>query len=188
MSDESIALVLKILRGDHDERLAQYIVLLHQPDGWSLRQIAAGLKVSPEWVRQLELKGMEQIASGDRKDLTGLPRPTKRRAKTVQTAATYLPPETVEMLRTMNTTARAYRGHKGPEVETIKAFNRMVQLLLDAGVPIGAIARALDEREETFYKRMRRWGVHAMANRTPPVSVDYCKDASCPIPGKHVHG
>ena len=195
MSDESVVLTLINMMEEDGERLPQYIVRLHGPDGWSLRQIASAIGCSPEWVRQLELKGMRQIAEGDRKDLSDLPLASRRRKRTIVNAAEYLPPETVAVLTSMNKEAESYRRGKAGRLQ-VEAFNRMVQLLLDAGVPMNSIARAVGANEETFYRRMRRWGVRSPAfdkqgevvKPKPKVKVDYCTDPTCPIKGQHAHG
>lgn len=189
MSDEGVEVALFRMRDEDDPLLPQYIVSIHGPQGWTLRQIAAAANLSPEWVRQLELKGMREIAEGDRKDLSALPRASRKRKRTITNVAEYLPPETVAVLKTMNEEAVAYRG-KAHNKAKVESFNKMIQLLLDAGVPIRAIATALDEDYLTFYRRMRRWGVHppGYVKPEPKVRVDYCTDPACPIPGKHVHG
>lgn len=192
MSDDTATLALIQMKNDHDPRLPQYVVYLHRPDGWTLRQIARAIGVSPEWVRQLELKGMRQITEGDRKDLSDLPDASRRRIRTVKNVAEYLPPETVEMLATMNKQAAAYRGHKEGR-EQLDAFNKMVQLLLEAGVPINSIADALGERRMTFYRRMRRWDVRVPAFEEHRKVVEaeparQCDDPTCPIRGAHQHG
>ena len=166
MSDDLVVSVLPGLRQDRDPRLAQYVAALHQPDGWSLQQIGDALGTSREWVRVLEVRGYKQMAAGDRRDLTGLPTYSRRARKRMIAVASALPPETAEMLTTLNDEAQRWRH--GKDKSNIIAFNKAVQLLLNAGVPMNAVARAVDQPVRSFRRRMNRWGVVG-PNIPPPV-------------------
>jgi hypothetical protein len=152
---------------------------------------------SREWVRVLEARGLKQIANGNRMDLTGLPTYTKQQRRRAVAVAYSLPPETMAMLKTLNDDAQRWRV--GKDDSNVKAFNRIVQTLLDAGVPMNAIARGVDQPSRSFRRRMNRWGVIGPNN--PPsdwktsdskpvrksLTTVRCNEPDCPIPGAHVH-
>lgn len=165
MSDDLVAAVLPTLRREHDPRLPQYVAALHQPDGWSLVQIGDALGTSREWARVLEIRGYKQIANGNRMDLSDLPTYSKRAKRRVIAVASALPPETAAMLTTLNDEAQRWRP--GRDRTNILAFNKAVQLLLDSGVPMNAVARAVDQPSRSFRRRMNRWGVIGPNNPEP---------------------
>ena len=175
--------------------LPQYIVSLHGPNGWTLRQIAAAIGLSPEWVRQLELQGMREIARrGPERPV--LPPPRQQQAEAHRHQCRRVPATGNGGDAQDDERGCCCLPRQGSNKAQVESFNKMIQLLLDAGVPIRAIATALDEDYLTFYRRMRRWGVRSPAfekqgevvKPAPKVKVDYCTDPSCPIEGQHVHG
>lgn len=198
MSDELVLSVLRTLRQTHDPRLPQYVAALHQPDGWSLQRIGDAMGTSREWIRVLEVRGYKQISEGNIQDLSGLPTYTKQKRRQAIAVATNLPPETAAMLTTMNEACQKWRP--GRDESNMKAFNRLVQTLLNAGVPMSAIARAVGQPSRSFRRRMNRWGVigpnepndwKEVAPKedreilTTPDAT--CTDPSCPIRGQHAH-
>lgn len=208
MSDDSVAAQLAIMRQERDERLPQYVAYLHQPTGWSLRQIGNALGTSREWARILELRGMTEIGDEGRKDLTGLPAftPHKARKPSNPTPAA-MPPATVALLKAMNADAQKYRH--GHDSRHVVAFNTMVENLLDSGVQLNTISRAIGQTPGGFRNRMARWGVSpsnskkktrsltltAMeegqvkeAEKAPSSPTGSCDDPTCPVRGAHQHG
>lgn len=157
MSDAAVRATLPVLREAGDPRLPQYVLSLHRPDGWTLREIGDALGVSRERARQLETRAYQQIQGGVRHDLSDLPTYTRRNARRMTAVASAMPPETVELLKTLNAGAQAYR--KGHDIKPVQTFNKVVQNLLDAGVPMNEIARASGSSERTFRKRMTRYGI-----------------------------
>lgn len=162
MSDAAVEAILPVLRREGDPRLPQYIAYLHSPrSGWSLGKIGQLIGLSREWTRQLEVRGLQEVADGKRLDLVGLPTFTPK--KWVQTRGRQkpfvLPEATAEVLRAMNRDCTRFRGGGDPTVPL--AFAAEVKRLVDNGVPMTSIARAVGSNPQSFAKRMRRWDVYS---------------------------
>lgn len=205
MSDAAVRATLPVLREAGDARLPQYVVALHRPDGWSLREIGDALGVSKERARQIEVRGLEQIARGNRHDISDLPSYTRRKKRHATAVAAAMPPETAALVRSLNEHAKQYR--KGRDEQPILTLVRVTKNLIDAGVPMNEVARAAGSDERTYRRRMKRWGLTArnaeevqpeekvdsktLSTEETPSQKKTCKWPDCPSrlgTGACIHG
>jgi len=160
LSDDAVAAVLPVLRRENDPRLPQYVVYLHDPRGWSLRELATTLNCSHEWVRLLEMRGRRQLASGDMQDISALPTKSARKRKGRNGPSTYIVDgRTAAALRRLSAKAQEYRP--GKPLTDVRAFNKRVVELMERGVPMSAIAVAVQQNDRSFRRRMSRWNIRS---------------------------
>jgi lambda repressor-like predicted transcriptional regulator len=163
VSDKGIAAILPHLFAVEDPRLNQYLAAIYER-GFSLRSMAEVCHVSHETVRARITRAAEEQASGDIKDLSGLPSVTSLPVKRRAGATYFLSDKIKDTLRNLNDEAKSYRHGKDDTV--VRAFNMLVLELTAQGIPMTAIADAVGQSPRQLRRRLARWDVYPEKSRS----------------------
>lgn len=157
MSDELVASTLRRLHRSRDPRFRQYVAYLHKPDGWTLDAIAQAVGVSRQRIRVIEIDAYKEIDAGNVQDLSHLPVYMKRRkAHNPYLRPLAIPPVTAALLKDLNAQARDKTLRPKQRKPTQETFLNLVANLVESGVSMAEIARAIGENPRAFRRRMER--------------------------------